>query len=75
MMILTHMFKTFRALYRNRLPRESRAAIPVGLSRLSGKSHHPKTKQELRQALQKLKALRCAQRRRVEGNVQSKNAA
>ena len=70
---MMHVFESLRALYNARRPGAHEAASPASASLRPGKAHRPKTKQELREALQQLKALRRA--RGCHGNEDAKRAA
>jgi hypothetical protein len=70
---LMQAFESLRALCSARLPRAHEPAVPASASRGPREAHHFRTKQELRQALQQLKALRHA--RGHQGNEKPKQAA
>jgi len=72
---LNHILNGLRALYRSERPNKSQAAAPIEPSRPYYRGHRPRTKQELRHALQQLKAIRSVRGERVEGSVQPKRAA
>jgi hypothetical protein len=70
---MMNVLESLRALYSARLPKAHEATSPASPSPGPGKGHRLKTKQELREALQQLKALRHARGR--HGNEDSKRAA